>query len=151
MNHRCPNCAKDLAARKLLQSVIARWEIDCRYCGRRIRLNVHPLELKVVVRRTCRARLAAGKQCPDPARAVRGRGGGRSIADPRADLPQNLGALCAACAKADPLGARFAIWTDLDFGVSEAMRPSLRTDSRGPSRRDLFVNGAADWTKASVL
>jgi len=48
MNYRCPNCAKDLATRKLLQSVIARWEIDCRYCGRRIRLNVHPLELKVV-------------------------------------------------------------------------------------------------------
>lgn len=48
MNYRCPNCTEDLATRKLLQSVIARWEIDCRYCGRRIRLNVHPLELKIV-------------------------------------------------------------------------------------------------------
>jgi DNA-directed RNA polymerase subunit RPC12/RpoP len=48
MDYRCPICAKDLATRKLLQSVIARWEIDCRHCGRRIRLSVHPLELKVV-------------------------------------------------------------------------------------------------------
>jgi len=48
MDYRCPNCSKDLATRKLLQSVIARWEIDCRFCGGRIRLNLHPLELKVV-------------------------------------------------------------------------------------------------------
>lgn len=48
MDYRCPNCARDLATRKLLHSVVARWEIDCRYCGGRIRLNVHPLELKVV-------------------------------------------------------------------------------------------------------
>lgn len=49
MDYRCPNCTRDLATRKLLQSVIARWEIDCRYCGKRIRLNLHPLELKVVM------------------------------------------------------------------------------------------------------
>jgi len=49
MDYRCPNCTKDLATRKLLQSVIARWEIDCRYCGKRIRLNVHPLELMLVM------------------------------------------------------------------------------------------------------
>lgn len=48
MDYRCPNCTRDLATRKLLRSVIARWEIDCRYCHRRIRLNVHPLELRVV-------------------------------------------------------------------------------------------------------
>jgi DNA-directed RNA polymerase subunit RPC12/RpoP len=49
MDYRCPICARDLASRKLSQAVIAKWEMKCRYCGGRIRLNVHPLELKVVV------------------------------------------------------------------------------------------------------
>ncbi|MGB5081932.1 MAG: hypothetical protein WBO23_14440 [Burkholderiales bacterium] len=48
VDYRCPICAKDLATRKLLHSVVARWEIDCRFCGGRIRLNAHPLELRVV-------------------------------------------------------------------------------------------------------
>jgi DNA-directed RNA polymerase subunit RPC12/RpoP len=49
VDYRCPICTRDLAKRKLSQSVVARWEIDCRFCGKRIRLNVHPLELKVVM------------------------------------------------------------------------------------------------------
>ena len=49
MNHRCPLCGKDLASRRLIQPVIARMEVDCRYCKRRIRVNVHPAETVIVV------------------------------------------------------------------------------------------------------
>jgi DNA-directed RNA polymerase subunit RPC12/RpoP len=44
VDHRCPLCARDLAARRLSQAIIARMEIDCPHCKRRIRLNVHRLE-----------------------------------------------------------------------------------------------------------
>lgn len=44
MDHRCPLCARDLAGRRLSQAVVARMEIDCPYCKRRIRVNVHRLE-----------------------------------------------------------------------------------------------------------
>ena len=49
MDYRCPCCAKDLRSRKLVHAVISRWEIDCRHCNRKIRLNMHPLEEKIVV------------------------------------------------------------------------------------------------------
>ena len=48
MDHRCPNCGKDLGSRKRVHAIIARIEIDCSHCNSRIRLNVHPLELRIV-------------------------------------------------------------------------------------------------------
>ena len=44
MDHRCPHCGRDLVARKLSQAIIARMEIDCPHCKRRIRVNVHRAE-----------------------------------------------------------------------------------------------------------
>lgn len=44
MDHRCPYCGKDLRARRLSQAIVARMEIDCPGCKRRIRTNVHPAE-----------------------------------------------------------------------------------------------------------
>jgi len=49
MDHRCPLCAGSLAKRKLSQSIVARMEIDCPHCKGRIRLNVHPAEIIVVL------------------------------------------------------------------------------------------------------
>jgi len=49
MDHRCPHCRSDLAARKLSQAVIARMEIDCPYCKRRIRVNLHRAESAIVL------------------------------------------------------------------------------------------------------
>ena len=48
MDYRCPCCGKDLRSRKLVHAVISRMEIDCRHCNRKIRLNMHPLEEKIV-------------------------------------------------------------------------------------------------------
>lgn len=48
MDHRCPECGASLARRKLVHAVVARIEIDCEHCKRRIRLNIHPLESAVV-------------------------------------------------------------------------------------------------------
>jgi DNA-directed RNA polymerase subunit RPC12/RpoP len=48
MDYRCPSCRKDLGNRKGIQAIITRMEIDCSFCGRRIRLNVHPLERGIV-------------------------------------------------------------------------------------------------------
>jgi hypothetical protein len=44
MDHRCPECGRDLSGRRLSQPIIARMEIDCPHCKRRIRVNVHRLE-----------------------------------------------------------------------------------------------------------
>ncbi|HEX2200070.1 MAG TPA: hypothetical protein VHG88_15835 [Burkholderiales bacterium] len=44
MDHRCPHCNRDLTARRLSQPIIARLEVDCRYCKRRIKVNVHRAE-----------------------------------------------------------------------------------------------------------
>lgn len=44
MDHRCPLCGRDLSGRRLSQAIIARMEIDCPHCKRRIRVNVHRLE-----------------------------------------------------------------------------------------------------------
>ncbi len=49
MDHRCPLCGRDLAARRLSQMNIARMEIDCPYCKRRIRVNVHRAEEALIV------------------------------------------------------------------------------------------------------
>ena len=49
MDHRCPLCAGNLAKRKLSQSIVARMEIDCSHCKRKIRLNVHRAEVIVVL------------------------------------------------------------------------------------------------------
>lgn len=48
MDHRCPECGQNLARRKLAHAVVARMEIDCDHCKRRIRRNIHPLESAVV-------------------------------------------------------------------------------------------------------
>jgi len=44
MDYRCPLCGTNLAKRKLSQAIIARMQIDCSHCGRKIHLNVHPAE-----------------------------------------------------------------------------------------------------------
>lgn len=44
MDYRCPVCGANLAKRKLTQAIVARMEIDCSHCGKRISLNVHPAE-----------------------------------------------------------------------------------------------------------
>lgn len=49
MNYRCPHCGQDLATRKLGRALIARMEIDCPRCQRRLRLNLHPAETAVVL------------------------------------------------------------------------------------------------------
>lgn len=49
MDHRCPECGASLARRKLVHAVVARIEIDCEHCKRRIRLNIHPLESALVM------------------------------------------------------------------------------------------------------
>ena len=49
MNHRCPHCGKDLAARRLSQAIIARMEIDCPFCKRRLRTNVHGAEAAILL------------------------------------------------------------------------------------------------------
>jgi|CXWL01.1.fsa_nt_gi hypothetical protein len=49
MDHRCPECGASLARRKLVHAVVARMEIDCAHCKRRIGLNIHPLESAVVM------------------------------------------------------------------------------------------------------
>ena len=49
MDHRCPECGASLARRKLVHAVLARMEIDCEHCKRRIGLNIHKLESAVVM------------------------------------------------------------------------------------------------------
>lgn len=49
MDHRCPHCGKDLAARKLSQAIIAHMEIDCPHCKRRILVNLHRAEVAVIL------------------------------------------------------------------------------------------------------
>ena len=49
MDYRCPCCGKDLGSRKRVNAVIARMEMDCPHCAGRIRLNMHPLEQKIVL------------------------------------------------------------------------------------------------------
>lgn len=49
MDYSCPLCSGSLARRKLTQAIIARMEIDCPHCKRKILLNVHPVEMAVVV------------------------------------------------------------------------------------------------------
>jgi len=48
MDYHCPQCGKDLGSRKHANTIIARMEIDCRFCGKRLRLNTHPLESRIV-------------------------------------------------------------------------------------------------------
>lgn len=49
MDYRCPLCAKELGGRKMAHAIVARMDFDCRHCGARIRLNLHPLEMAVVL------------------------------------------------------------------------------------------------------
>ncbi len=48
MDYRCPACGSDLGRRKISRAVVARLEVDCSRCGKRIRVNVHPVERAVV-------------------------------------------------------------------------------------------------------
>jgi DNA-directed RNA polymerase subunit RPC12/RpoP len=49
VDYRCPDCRANLAKRRLSEAVIARMEIDCSNCKRRIRLNVHRAEAMVLL------------------------------------------------------------------------------------------------------
>jgi DNA-directed RNA polymerase subunit RPC12/RpoP len=49
MDYRCPCCGKDLGTRKRVHAIIAQMESDCPRCAGRIRLNIHPLEQKIVI------------------------------------------------------------------------------------------------------
>jgi DNA-directed RNA polymerase subunit RPC12/RpoP len=49
MDYRCPCCGKALGGRKRIGAIVARMEIDCPHCRGRIRLNVHPLEMRIVL------------------------------------------------------------------------------------------------------
>jgi len=49
MDHRCPDCRAILGKRKLSQAIVARMEMDCPHCKRRIRLNIHRAEAGVVL------------------------------------------------------------------------------------------------------
>jgi hypothetical protein len=49
MVYSCPLCNGSLARRKFTQAIITRMETDCPHCKRGIQLNVHPMEMAVVV------------------------------------------------------------------------------------------------------
>jgi len=49
MDHRCPDCRANLGKRKLSQAIVARMEVDCPHCKRRIRLNIHRAEAGIVL------------------------------------------------------------------------------------------------------
>jgi DNA-directed RNA polymerase subunit RPC12/RpoP len=49
MDHRCPICGVSLRKRKFTHAIIAKMEIDCPACGKRIRRNVHRIEEVLVV------------------------------------------------------------------------------------------------------
>lgn len=49
MDYRCPLCREDLGRSKISRAVVARLEIDCAHCGKKVRVNVHPSEMAVVL------------------------------------------------------------------------------------------------------
>ena len=49
MDYRCPICRADLGQRKLSQAIVARMEMDCSRCKGRIRLNIHRVEMIIVL------------------------------------------------------------------------------------------------------
>jgi DNA-directed RNA polymerase subunit RPC12/RpoP len=49
MDYRCPTCRTDLGRRKLIESVVARMEMDCPKCNSRMRLNIHAAETAIVL------------------------------------------------------------------------------------------------------
>ena len=49
MDYRCPTCRAELGKGRLIDTVVARMEIDCSLCHSRIRLNVHRAEMAVVL------------------------------------------------------------------------------------------------------
>lgn len=49
MDTRCPLCGAALGKRKLAAAIVARMDMDCMHCKGRIRLNLHPLELRIVL------------------------------------------------------------------------------------------------------
>ena len=49
MDYRCPICRADLGSRKLVHSIIAKMESDCSVCRGRLRMNIHQVEMAVVV------------------------------------------------------------------------------------------------------
>jgi len=49
MDYRCPVCSANLGRRKLSHAIVARITIECPNCKSTIRLNVHPLELGLVL------------------------------------------------------------------------------------------------------
>jgi len=49
MDYRCPLCRANLERRKLIHAIVAQMEIDCSYCKSKIRLNVHRVEVVIVL------------------------------------------------------------------------------------------------------
>jgi hypothetical protein len=49
MDYRCPVCGVGLPKRKLSHAIVARMEMDCPHCKKRIKLNVHNVEVIVTV------------------------------------------------------------------------------------------------------
>jgi len=49
MDYGCPICGKDVGGRRRLGPVVVRMEMDCPHCRGRIQLNVHPLEMRIVL------------------------------------------------------------------------------------------------------
>lgn len=49
MDYRCPICRETLIKRKLSHAIVARMELDCTHCKKRIRLNVHWVEELIVL------------------------------------------------------------------------------------------------------
>jgi DNA-directed RNA polymerase subunit RPC12/RpoP len=49
MDYRCPLCKADLGHRKLSQAIVARMEMDCTHCKGRIHLNIHRVEMVIVM------------------------------------------------------------------------------------------------------
>jgi len=49
MDYRCPVCGANLGRRRLSEAVVARMEVECSHCKNVIHLNIHPLEVVVVL------------------------------------------------------------------------------------------------------
>ena len=49
MDYRCPLCRADLGSRKLVHAIVSKMESDCSVCRGRLRMNIHQIEMAVVL------------------------------------------------------------------------------------------------------